>query len=252
MDVLLGRLTNLGYEFFGIIVAGFLVGLFLAVPTTTFSAAVSSADVQEFYQQCWSLLTGKETTTAALLLIVAGALVASYLTGHFLKWFAKVRFWNPRQPKALWLRFLALVVEVRGGDSYSKGKHEILFVEASRFLGLDAEWNGFYMVAKTFLAHRGGYSLVSTYQNKYTLHRSLAKGLAVAAWVALCGSIACFVARDPKLASLCFVETVVFCVGVAMFSKSYSYYWTLFGDALVVEVYSWSRQGRQYGDEVKA
>ena len=94
------------------------------------------------------------------------------------------------------------------------------------------EWRMFYPVGKAYLARNVANSLVTTYQNKYTFHRSLVLGAVVVFWLSAFALITAavtnhFVHVDPRWYQL---------IGLAAFSlfmvngftASYRLHWGLF------------------------
>jgi hypothetical protein len=108
--------------------------------------------------------------------------------------------------------------------------------------GKPLQWREFYPVAKSFIAQKLRYSLVATYQNKYTLHRSLTTAAAVLFWVSLLGIAAGLVApwkaaAEPHYGALASLATMSVIV-IWGFSDSYMFHWKMFGNTIVTESYA--------------
>jgi len=103
-------------------------------------------------------------------------------------------------------------------------------------------WREFYPLAKNFLVNTDRRSLVSTYQNKYTLHRSIAAAAAAIFWLTFFGMIAARLAyffgtnSYPNWLMLWFLLASSF-ASVWGFSATFMFYWTLWGDTIVTESY---------------
>lgn len=96
------------------------------------------------------------------------------------------------------------------------------------------EWRPFYLVGKALAGEQMSKSLIATYQNKYTFHRSLAVTFALAAW-AIAGLA---VASGPDSA----LETLTFLAGMGAASifvliscHQFEQNWRNLGDAVIAE-----------------
>ncbi|WP_419939303.1 hypothetical protein [Candidatus Palauibacter sp.] len=248
MDALIRKLTNLGYEFFGILLPGTLAVLMWSllwvaaadvVPWVTCRAVptLTLSDARDSIKQAieWSAFM-------SVLLMIALA----YLVGHFLTWMARrgkrherVGFWDHlletlcfRPPKQEPSYDLRLKPAWKWAGEQLLGKK------------LDLSWSLFYPAAKTYLLQQRIPSLVTTYQNKYTLHRSLAVSAALTFWatvvVAVSGAISGWV-NGPQAPEPHWLATIALVAGslsaVWGFSSSYLYNWTLWGNYLITETY---------------
>lgn len=176
--------------------------------------------------------------------LLFGIAVAVYFLGHLLHWFSRSPKSSPKE-----ITWVARVVSClrfsvpKAVDSYDSFLNPLLD-EAKGLFGLSAEakWTQFYPVAKAYLSANLQTSLVSTYQNKYTLHRSLTTAAVVWFWL----SLSCVVASAP-LAFICgFGQPKWFplissipaaLVLIYGFSDSYQYNWKLFGNSIITEVF---------------
>ena len=248
MDALIGKLTNLGYEFFGILLPGTLAVLMWSllwiaaadvVPWMTWGAVpeLTLSEAMDAIGQAieWSAFM-------SVLLMIALA----YFVGHLLTWVARggkrhehVRIWDH-------LAGTLLFRPPKQEPSYNLKLEPAWQWAGKRLLGkkLELSWSLFYPAAKTYLLQKGIPSLVTTYQNKYTLHRSLAVAAALTAWGALLVAILGLVLAqviDAQAAEPHWFATGVLAAGslfaVCGFSSSYLYNWTLWGDYLITETY---------------
>jgi hypothetical protein len=108
--------------------------------------------------------------------------------------------------------------------------------------GSPLSWTQFYPVAKNYLARNSTSSLVSLYQNKYTLHRSIAVAAALTFWLSVLAMLIGvatlhYVGLAPRFAPLGVLA--ISCVALTWgFSASYAFNWTLFGNSIITETYS--------------
>ena len=259
MDALIGKLTNLGYEFFGIFLPGTLAVLMWSL------VWIAAADVVPW--MTWGTLpelTWSEAKDAIGQAIAWSAFMSvllmitlAYFVGHLLAWVARggkryeqVGFWHH-----VWgtLRFQPPKQE----PSYNLKLKPAWRWAGKRLLGekLDLTWPLFYPAAKTYLLQKRIPSLVTTYQNKYTLHRSLAVAAAVTAWGALVVAILGLISAPVFGARVAphWFATIVLAAGslVAVwgFSSSYLYNWTLWGNYLITETYVSLRVIEAHGDK---
>lgn len=251
MDQLLAKFTNFGYEVWGIIVPGLIFLLFM-----TF-AWWCSGSVISFLTFGYVSTAGVEGVSSFLSLLneeikaglFAGLAVSAYFSGHLLHWISR----SPKNPigelGSLGRVWSCMKFSIpKSKDSYDKYLEEQLS-EAKQFLGMpvDAKWVQYYPVAKVYLSEKMQSSLVSTYQNKYTLHRSITAAAAVWFWVSVfvivvsvVGLAVCHPFGSPKWFPLLISPLVA--VGVVYgFSDSYQYNWKLFGNYLITEVYAYKR-----------
>jgi len=108
--------------------------------------------------------------------------------------------------------------------------------------GTPLEWREFYPLAKTFLLQNLTLSLVPTYQNKYTLHRSITTASTLLFWLCTL-SLACAWKSNMTVPPLTYGMLAVFALGALFlvwgFSSSYIYHWEMFGNTIITESYSY-------------
>ncbi len=251
MDSLSKKLIDLGYEFVGILLPGFLgllILLGLLMGYTSLSTSPGTVLVDQALRD-----EGLNKAVAGLLV-----LVVTYLYGHTLKWCSR-GFRFKCLPPAIseekgWLltsRFL-----VFGGPRIKHSYKQVLDplflaimprlrpdLSAEEISSAKSEdlWSSNFRIAKSLLAQEVGHSLVSTYQNKYTLHRSIATAFAIGFWFQIVLMIILRVnGQDIALATWAWMIPILV-VQVALvnfFARSFGYYWVLFGDALISETYA--------------
>ena len=247
MDALIRKLTNLGYEFFGILLPGTLAVLVWSllwiaadgvVPWATRGAvpelALSTAKDAIAQAIAWSALV-------SILLMLALA----YFVGHLLTWRARRGRRHQRVRFRDHLKETLLFRPPKKELSYDLKLEAAWQWAGERLLGEDVElsWRLFYPAAKTYLLQKQIPSLVTTYQNKYTLHRSLAFAAALTAWgtllVGSLGVLACVTGAQE--AAPHWLALGVLAIGSLLavwgFSSSYLYNWTLWGNYLITETY---------------
>jgi hypothetical protein len=248
MDALLGKITNLAYEFFGVFLPGVLGSLFLAVLwgalgplVTTWSLSAVPTLTLRSLANFENRLSGLAAWTAALFLFAIW-----YFLGHALHWLSRVRGGDAESGSSLKSRMWALV-RVRvpklscSYDPRLQGLFEAASAKLSR-TNVPLIWREFYPVAKTLLSQKLTYSLVATYQNKYTLHRSICVASAWLFWLSVlanAGALLTQCSSDvfPGNWLLLVLLPIAAAVSALGFGSSYLYAWTLFGDSIVTETY---------------
>ncbi len=242
MDAILGKLTNLAYEFFGVFVPGVVVCLFLFL---LWFALGSLADARTALTAGLEAAREMAASRAGATGLVMCCLTLFYVAGQLVTWVSRVRGGH-RTPLTGWSRIQAMLLfSVPRSDDHFDPNLRLLFESSSRVLGQGRllEWREFYPVAKAVIAQEQRYSLVATYQNKYTLHRSLAVTAAGLFWASVFLLVACIVARrcgvpgNPNWALQAAVPPLSL-FAVWGFSASYLYAWTMFGDTIVTETYA--------------
>lgn len=247
MDALLGKLTNLGYEFFGILLPGTLAVLMWSLPWMAAADVVPWMTKGAVTELTWSGAMdaiGRAIEWSAFMSVLLMVALA-YFVGHLLTWVARkgerhedVDFWDH-------LAGTLLLRPPKQVPSYNLKLKPAWRWAGKRLLGekLDLTWLLFYPAAKTYLLQKRIPSLVTTYQNKYTLHRSLAVAAALTFWMALIPIVGLHSAQviGAQVAGPHWLPTVVLAAGslaaVWGFSSSYLYNWTLWGDYLITETY---------------
>lgn len=249
MDALLGKLTNLAYEVFGVILPGLVFNVFILLwwlalgplaPRWT-ASRVPQLTTDRLRDVINGVSGGK--TTACVILV----LMTWYFLGHFVNWSSKARprekgGWRKRMDRVL--SFLTFRIP-RQKDSFDPKLGRFFEVVSAKWTHDNKElsWREFYPLAKTVLANTGRHSLIATYQNKYTLHRSIAAAAAVLFWLSVSSILGAALAaiwgvpQRPDwilLFSLCLGSIFL----VTGFSATYAYAWSLWGDTVITESYA--------------
>jgi hypothetical protein len=241
MDTLLSKLTDLAYEFFGVILPGLIFALFLTffwISVGPMLPTLTCGHIQELTlrQIDWfeSDLTATRRSELLVLLVVL-----CYFLGQFLNWISRGR--STTEDQAWWRRILRFRF-ARPRESYAVELGP-LFYAAARTIAPSSEtmkWPVFYPVAKSLIAQKLTYSLVPTYQHKYTLHRCLSAAGVAGFWACAIslaiGLVASAIGQGPNWWLLLPLTAVSLCVAYA-FEKSYSYFWKLWGSTVVAESY---------------
>lgn len=183
-----------------------------------------------------------------------------YFLGHLILWVSRSGPSVARKDLGSVKRLvLSLRFNIPKPDTMFDPKLEPLYrAVCSKFAPDDAliEWRQFYPLAKCFISQRLVSSLVTTYQNKYTLHRSITGASAVLFWLTLASTLLIGILTPINSASMQpnWILTVFVLAGSLLlvwgFSDSYMYHWQMFGNSLVTEAYSLIRNPRS--DEVKS
>ena len=247
MSELLAKLTNLSYEFFGVILPGIIVTLFIILWWT----ALGPLAPRWTYGTVPQLTVDSARSMIDSLSIATGlgagipALAVAYFVGHILLWVARSGKADPAAAnKPLRRVGLSLVFRIPKPSAPYDPKLRTLYnaVQAKFSVGAPLDWREFYPVVKSYLSQHLPYSLVATYQNKYTLHRSIATAAALLFWLNLIGlsggAATCWInATAPRwgLLGVLLVAAIVLVVG---FSSSYLYHWQMFGNTIITEAYS--------------
>jgi len=248
MNELLARLVDLSYEFFGVLMPGVIATLFLCLwwaalgqlaPSWT-SGVVPELDVDLAASAIQSF--SNATSLAVIILI----LIVWYLIGHLILWFARSGK-SDDKARNNWLRRVALtlIFQTPKPKDHYRSDLKPLFNAIAKKLGTRGSplnWGQLYPVARCLLSQRLNRSLVTTYQNKYTLHRSIATAAAGLFWLCLLTIIGAAITLQTNGPQPHWMLLTAFLVGAgslaAVFSESYMYHWGLFGDTVVTETYS--------------
>lgn len=228
MEHLLSKLTNYSYELVGIFASGFIGAVLILAPLhLAFGFELGWP---------WVAQPFADYTGAVLL---ATVFFVSYLVGHSLKWLAKKDTTRDRDPT--WRSLCCPDPRNAIPAEHFHAEIEPLLRSACRRLVPEFKdanpWRAFRRPAKAWLALQARHSLVPTYQNKYTLHRSLACAAALTYYE--CWVLALRFAWNFDWST---VIVFVCLAGLAsllsyVFSKSFRYFWTLFGTTLITETY---------------
>jgi hypothetical protein len=248
MNELWAKLTNFSYELFGIIFPGLVVSIFLVIwwaALGPFLPYVTGANMPEFSIAALQQVIDKLTLATGISIIVP-MFIIWYFLGNVLQWFARGGRADPEAEKR-WLRrtWLSLTFRIpKPVESFDNRLRPLFDAVAPAFQadGVILDWRTFYPVAKSHLFQHLSYSLVATYQNKYTFHRSITAASALLFLLSMIGIAAGMLARycgfpGPNWAIL-IASTVVSPMLVWGFSGSYLYNWKMFGDTIVTESYA--------------
>ncbi|EXI78198.1 MAG: hypothetical protein AW10_03282 [Candidatus Accumulibacter appositus] len=248
MDQLLAKLTNLGYEFFGVVLPGIVTVLFLVCgwgalgPLPSFCSFgvfpdLSAQNAARFFER---LSVQSEVSVA-----VSGFAIV-YFVGHIVLWISRASRpddgGKTSAPRRIWT---SLVFKIpRPKDSYDSNLEELFQAVNAKFSinGTTMTWRQFYPVVKSFLSKNLTYSLVATYQNKYTLHRSITAAAALLFWLTVVGAMVGIVTGHfAGVAPRWGLLITLACLALVLvwgFSDSYAYHWKMFGNTIITEAYS--------------
>ena len=248
MEQLLGKLIDLSYEFFGVFVPGFAMVIFLwlwwwaigpLAPLWTYDI-FTPMDGDRIVSIANAI--NSRSITAELI----GILVMSYFLGHSLLLVARSGKADQRA-KNKWTRRVALALLFKipkPAGSYDERLHRFFEALSAKFSegSSPLEWRQLYPVVKSYLANNVTHSLVTTYQNKYTLHRSMATAGALGFWLSIISLVGAFLTAcanrsDPHWISLVGL-TIVALIVLIGFSKSYMDNWEMFGNTILTEAFS--------------
>lgn len=248
MNELLGKLTNLSYEFFGVLLPGAFINLFLAfwwVSLGDIPTYLSDGQLPSFSLAGLMSFIGGIFTDGKVGLIVP-LLFIWYLLGHIALWFSRTGTApiGSAQHSLRRIYLSLLLAPPRSKGNYDAHLQDI-FELASKKLSLNGEllqWKQFFPIAKNVIARKSTYSLISTYQNKYTFHRSITIASAILFWLTLCGGLLAFVLSSGVGPSpIWWLQGVLLGAALMMvwgFSDSYDFHWKMFGNSIVTEAYS--------------
>ncbi|MBV6843977.1 hypothetical protein KWH29_01195 [Xanthomonas campestris pv. paulliniae] len=249
MDQLIAKIGNLGYEILGIFFPGLVLILFSIFGWWSIGPMASvwsqgflpEAQIKEISGFLSVLNESVQFGMLAFILTIA------YFCGHALHWISRG---GPRldSPGPLKRLGLSLIFKVPKPKADYHSPLDPVFKDAKAALGFadDASWREYYPVAKSFLAKNLQSSLAPVFQNKYTLHRSLALAAVVWFWG---GVVAMLISLlmvclggfpPPKWIPLGFSIPISASLVIG-FSGSYSYNWLLWGDTLISEVYMYKK-----------
>lgn len=251
MDVLLSKLTNLAYDFFGVVLPGLVLvgfGALFWLSLGTGAPLLSGGVVPGI--SVGELLAAIDSIGVQRMLAM---LFVTYFAGHLLLWVGK-RADLRKDPAGLERTAWALAFRVSTPtlpyDEDLEPQFERAKATLQNRLGRGTEptnddpratggWRQFYPVAGQFIRKSGQYSLLATYQHKYTLHRSITVAVATLFWcnvitaivnvtLALCGS-----AAVPWWIHV--IWAIVLSAFAWGFSGSYRWYWQHWGNTLIAE-----------------
>lgn len=261
MDQIIAKLTNLSYELFGIFIPGVIFLLFL---TWWYWCAADLAPLLTFNYMAPLRFEGVQAGDLVFpdeikLGFVIYVAVAAYFLGHLLNWFGRIgsakasaegkKFKQARENLSNCLKLKV----PKPRESYYESLQPILD-EGYRFLRIPVasrNWTVFYLVAKSRISEDLSRSLVSTYQNKYTLHRALAVSAVIWFWLTffLIGFAGLFSAlggiQSPHWVPL-LISLGVSLLTIWGFSESYRFHWTNFGNSVIAETFMLREKLREH------
>lgn len=251
MNELIGKLTNLSYEFFGILIPGAVITLFLAiwwVSLGNIPSEIISRDIPQIYLSDIASLSRRAFSENGLGIFIP-FLFAWYIFGHITQWYSRSSYTESGERASNFARlFKSLQLKPpRPKENYSKDL-EPLFQEASKHLSKSGEplsWSQFFPVAKNLVIRKSSYSLIATYQNKYTLHRSITIASAFLFWLNIIGISLSLILTKFCLGSgtITNITLQLFLIPATLFliwgfSGGYEFNWRMFGNTIVTESYS--------------
>lgn len=248
MDSFFNRLDNLAYELFGVVLPGLVVSSFLALLWFALGPLIPYWSMDQLPQLTIRLMIDAMRAIPGAMQTVPLAMVLMvwYFCGHAMNWISKKKS-KPesirQQASRVWsfLKFRTQKPE-ESYDSKLKGLFESVSVEFSKSKK-SLDWREFYPLAKSYIVNTGRHSLLSNYQNKYTLHRSITAAAAGLFWLTTLGMVAArgsyylgaSVFPNWLLLWCLLIGSVVVVWG---FSATFLFYWKLWGDTIVTESYS--------------
>lgn len=247
MELLLNKLSNLSYEILGIILPGFIT-LILFILLIVGTGDLLPAFSNDFFPRLTLRSTSNTLESIGVRTgvgIAGPAILIAYFIGHLLHWISRSGKGDDELVKNNFKRtWLSITFRVpKHSTSYDKNLQPLLDALKPKFhLSPEAEWRQFFSPAKHYLIRTSNTSLVSVYQNKYTLHRSITTGAALIFWLSIISMAigiisAHFLCVEPRWIPLCFLA--VGCLVVTWgFSDSYAYNWKMFGNTIITETYS--------------
>ncbi len=190
MNELLAKLVDITYELFGVLLPGLIASAFLllwwfaAEPLQV--ALFGSSDFRIGPLNLWNWLSSSSNGGLSSFLPL---LVAWYLLGQVLLSASRHSIGDAQSVDNPGRRvFRALTFRIsRPPDPYDPALKPLYHAVAAKFNvpGVELQWVQFYPVVKSHLAEHLSKSLVTLYQNKYTLHRSITMASAVLFWLSI-------------------------------------------------------------------
>lgn len=247
MEQLLNKFSNLSYEFFGIILPGFIT-LILFILLIVGIGDLLPTFSNDFFPRLTLRSTSNNLESVGVRTgvgIAGPTILIAYFIGHLLHWiFRSGKGDDNLVRNSLKRTWLSITFRIpKHSSSYDKTLQPLLNAIKPKFhLSPEAEWRQFFSAAKHYLTRTSSTSLVPVYQNKYTLHRSIATGAALIFWLSIISiAIGLLAAHslcvEPRWIPLFFLASG--CLTVTWgFSDSYAYNWKMFGNTIITETYS--------------
>lgn len=171
-------------------------------------------------------------------------LVGWYFLGHILVWFGRFGIKQAR-PNFVMLTVKALFFRIpKAKDNFNQNLLPLYksLEEKFNYQELKLTWIQLFPVIKNFIFRNSSKSLITTYQNKYTLHRAIAIGSVFLFWFSLLLLIVPLILFDAEVPTrnIIFLSSLIFfsLVFIWNFSSSYLYHWEMFGNTIITEAYS--------------
>jgi len=243
MDELLGKLTNLTYEIFGVFLPGLIFSIFLLV--LYFAAGpvipiITQSALPELNSNYFIKIMEFDWTKSSLIILFVGW----YFIGHILVWIGRFGV-NQSKPNFIMLTLKSLFFRIPKPKDSFNANLAILYDEVQkRFTHNDIvlTWTQFFPVAKNFIYRSSSKSLITTYQNKYTLHRAIAVASVLLFWLSILLIFipVIFFNYQAPVQNIIYLAALVFLslVFIWNFSSSYMYHWIMFGNTIITEAYS--------------
>lgn len=247
MEQLLAKLTNLSYEVLGVLLPG-IIFLMLLVFWWASLGGLAPFISDGFFPQLTSSNAAEIVESISVqtgIGIAAPAVLAAYFLGHLLHWIGRSGTTADAVVKNHLKRTLnSLIFAIpKPSRSFDESLDPLYQRLQSKFAsGVTISWAQFFPIARTYLFRNLSHSMVVTYQNKYTLHRSITAASAATFWLCAAalagGGLAAYTHGEaPRWALL--VSLTAFCLVLVWgYSDSYAYNWKLFGNTIVTESYS--------------
>jgi|HubBroStandDraft_4_1064222.scaffolds.fasta_scaffold52650_2 hypothetical protein len=246
MNELLARLVDITYELVGVLIPGLIASVFLVLLLIAVQPLLAGFFGGGFCFDLRHAWTWLNSSTKDGTITFIAVLVGWYLLGQVLLSFSKYRVVpDARSEKSSSRRVLrALTFRIpRSPDSYDPKLEPLFKAVATKFNApeVQLEWRQFYPVVRSYLAEHLKKSMITLYQNKYTLHRSITTASTVAFWLSILTCI------GAGIGAICGITVnwdllVGILVGSFLiawsFSASFMLHWQLFGDSVVTEAYS--------------
>jgi hypothetical protein len=247
MDSLFSKLTNLAYEFFGILLPGSIAAIYILVFWMSLGQLIEVWSAGYLSTLTLSSLGEWNATGFSGTVRIGMAITFAYFLGHSLNWVSR----RPRASDAASASSAATMWSVltlrlpRPEKSYHEDLEPLLTATSKHLSPAEGvfTWRQFYPVAKVMINQRLSYSLVASYQYKYTLHRAIAMASALLFWAGMAGILGAIVSTAlfhrvespiwPLLGALPLLALAL----ASGFAGSYLYSWKLFGDAVITESY---------------
>lgn len=251
MDDLIAKLKNLSYELFGILFPGFIFELFFLLWWVTLGSNASKFTfglLPEFTVDKASELVNSLTSNTGIGIAIP-SLISAYFVGHILHWISRSSSADNATIENSFMRvWHALSFRVlKPNENYYPSLDPLYQAVEKKFRpdeSVSFTWQQFFPLAKCYLAENLPSSLVSTYQIKYTLHRSITASAVILFWFSVIELIYGIIYSNICDSSQPFYFgglTILVLVSLGLvwgFSDSYTYNWRMFGNTIITESYT--------------